>query len=426
MKSLAKKERNTLQNCIEPVAIGGTIMNARDRIFKALSLQIPDKVPAAPAYLGLYLADLIRQGYIQQYDKKLGESPRCGINHEQDSLFRAEAVRMAYTQAFKVMPDWIFAILGPAKAWTSHTEIRRGEDSFLYVDKRSGNSSAHIPSFPPSVTDYVVHRDRPSAEQDIWDISDQVGSIEEMEKQITLVSKKELEEKGLGELPKYIKGIFGDNYFIYFVIDTPFSYLYDILGFRGMMVKLYQDPDLVKYLLTKILNQSLEFIKLFKSVGADGVYIEEVYTGADIISPEFYDEFVYSFNKQYIRQIKEIGLKTILYVCGDIMPRIKRIGCLGADALAFEEGKKNFEIDLENVVQKVGKNHCIFGNIDTIQFGTKASKDEMAAQVRKQISIGVKADGFVVSTGSPFPLETDPGQIDTLVQTAHKHVLGKG
>ena len=247
-----------------------------------------------------------------------------------------------------------------------------------------------------------------------------------MEKQITLVSKKELEEKGHGELPKYIKEIFGGDYFIYFVIDTPFSYLYDILGFRGMMVKLYQDPSLVRYLLAKILNQSLEFVKLFKSVGADGVYIEEVYTSADIISPEFYDEFVYFFDKQYIRQIREIGLKTILYVCGDIMPRIERIASLGADALAFEEGKKGFEINLEDVVQKVGEDHCIFGNIDTIEFGTKASKDEMAAQVRKQISIGLKADGFVVSTGSPFPLETGPEQIDTLVQTAHEYVSRKG
>jgi uroporphyrinogen-III decarboxylase len=402
--------------------IGGFGVNSKDRMSKALSLQKLDRAPAAPAYLGLYLADFIRQAYVQQYEKRVRKSLHYGLNHAQDSLFRAEAIRAAYKQAFKVMPDWVFTTLGPTREWASRMEMRREKDSFLYFDKSSGDSTTDVPGFGPSVTDYVVHQDRPSAKQDIWDTSDQIGSIEELEKHITLVSKKELDEKGLGELPKHTKEIFGDDYFIYSVIDTPFSYLYDILGFRGMMVNLYQDPGLVKYLQAKILEQSLEFIKLFKSVGVDGVYIEEVYTSADIISPESYEEFVYPFNKQYIREIKEIGLKTILYVCGDIIPRLERIGCLGADALAFEESKKNFEIDLEDIIQRVGEGHCIFGNIDTIKFGTKASKDEMAEEVRKQISLGMEADGFIVSNGSPFPLETDPGHIDTMVQTAHEHI----
>lgn len=34
-----------------------------------------------------------------------------------------------------------------------------------------------------------------------------------------------------------------------------------------------------------------------------------------------------------------------------------------------------------------------------------------------------KARGFIVGTGSPFPLETDPDLIDILVATAHEHVL---
>jgi uroporphyrinogen-III decarboxylase len=43
----------------------------------------------------------------------------------------------------------------------------------------------------------------------------------------------------------------------------------------------------------------------------------------------------------------------------------------------------------------------------------------MAAEVRRQVSIGARANGFVVGTGSPFPLDTNPRQIDTLVETAH-------
>jgi uroporphyrinogen-III decarboxylase len=54
-----------------------------------------------------------------------------------------------------------------------------------------------------------------------------------------------------------------------------------------------------------------------------------------------------------------------------------------------------------------------------VRFGIHATLEEMAAQVRHQAGIGARANGFVVSTGSPFPLDTNPRLIDTLVETAH-------
>ena len=50
---------------------------------------------------------------------------------------------------------------------------------------------------------------------------------------------------------------------------------------------------------------------------------------------------------------------------------------------------------------------------------TVCGLDEMAAEVRRQAGIGTRAKGFVVSTGSPFPLDTNPRLLDTLVTTAH-------
>jgi len=58
-----------------------------------------------------------------------------------------------------------------------------------------------------------------------------------------------------------------------------------------------------------------------------------------------------------------------------------------------------------------------------VQFGLHASLEEMTAEVKRQAQIGARARGFVVSTGSPFPLDTNPRLIDTLVATAHS-VMG--
>jgi uroporphyrinogen-III decarboxylase len=84
-----------------------------------------------------------------------------------------------------------------------------------------------------------------------------------------------------------------------------------------------------------------------------------------------------------------------------------------------EESKKNFVIELEDVVDIVDGRAAVFGNIDAVQFGIHATMGEMAAEVKRQARIGARAKGFVVSTGSPFPLDTNPRLIDTLAETAH-------
>jgi uroporphyrinogen-III decarboxylase len=88
-------------------------------------------------------------------------------------------------------------------------------------------------------------------------------------------------------------------------------------------------------------------------------------------------------------------------------------------AIAVEESKKNFRIEIEDVVERVGDRVTVLGNIDAVHFGLQATQAEMAAEVRRQASIGARAKGFVVSTGSPFPLDTNPRLLDTLVATAH-------
>jgi uroporphyrinogen-III decarboxylase len=114
-----------------------------------------------------------------------------------------------------------------------------------------------------------------------------------------------------------------------------------------------------------------------------------------------------------------LGLLPIHYVCGDVVPRLDRIADLEIAAVAIEESKKNFRIELQDVVDRVAGRVAVFGNIDTVHFGLGGTMDEMAQEVKRQAEIGSQAAGFVVSTGSPFPLDTNPRLIDTLVTTAH-------
>ena len=240
-----------------------------------------------------------------------------------------------------------------------------------------------------------------------------------------VVKAEELLERGDFEYPRQVAADYGDEIFLSTVLDTPFSNAYDYLGFQGLMLFQHDRPDLLHYMLERNLSLNEEMMKGWAASGIHGVYVEEVFTGADIISQRSYDEFVFPYNKAYFEFMSQLGLLPVHYVCGNIIPRLERISQLEIAAVAAEESKKNFQIELAEIIKGVKGRVAVFGNIDAIQYGLHASLDEVAGEVRRQANIGAQAKGFVVSTGSPFPLDSNPRVIDTMVKTAHAAAAGK-
>jgi hypothetical protein len=72
-----------------------------------------------------------------------------------------------------------------------------------------------------------------------------------------------------------------------------------------------------------------------------------------MISPRLFDEFVRDYNIPYFKRICGLGLLPVHRVCGGVMPRLKQMVAYEVAAIAVEEGKKNFRIELEG--GKVGR-----------------------------------------------------------------------
>jgi hypothetical protein len=393
-------------------------MTPKERMFRALTGQRPDVLAAAPAYPGLFLADFERAFYIEQYRLRLHEcgSDRYPVDHEEDTLFRARAIFQSYG-IFKARPDWIEAYRGASRAWARRTDIVECQGHLYYEDRASGKrvamQRARLPRGNAEMTEA-----NPS-ETDIWDLSGEIHDSDDVAQIIPIRRASELLESGEMDLLRRIVHDYGDRYFISSILDTPFSYVSDQLGFYGLMVTQHDRPRLLHSMLERQLAQTQERMAALASVGVHGVYVEEVFTGADLISPRAYDEFVFTYNVPYFRHMRGLGLLPIHYVCGDVLPRLEQMARCDVAAIAVEESKKNFCIEIEEVVRRVGDRVAVLGNIDAVHFGLHATLDEMAAEVRRQAGIGARARGFVVSTGSPFPLDTNPRLIDRLVTTAH-------
>lgn len=393
-------------------------MTPKQRMIQALTGQRPDVLPAAPGYPGLFLADFERAFYIEQYRMRLHESgsDRYPVDHEEDTLFRAKAIFQSYG-IFKERPDWIEVYRGTSRASTERTHIIQKRGHLYYEDQVSGKQvamhRAHLRYGDAELAE--VNR----SATDIWDQSGEIDDTEQVDEIIPIRSASDLLESGEMDLMRRLVDDYGHRFFISAVLDTPFSYVSDHLGFYGLMVTQHDRPKLLHYMLQRQLAQTKERMAALASVGVHGVYVQEVFTGADMISPRAYDEFVLAYNEPYFKHMSSLGLLPIHYVCGDVIPRLEQMVQCDVAAIAVEESKKNFHIEIEDVVDRVGDRVTVFGNIDAVHFGLHVTLDEMAAEVRRQANIGARAKGFVVSTGSPFPLDTNPRLLDTLVVTAH-------
>jgi uroporphyrinogen-III decarboxylase len=204
------------------------------------------------------------------------------------------------------------------------------------------------------------------------------------------------------------------------IAPTPFWSTYDLLGFQGMMVMMRERPALFSYLMERRGRQRLEMLKGLARAGAEYVWLEECLSSADLISPRDYERFAFATTGPYIAEAQRLGLAVILYYCGDVIARLPWLVRLGMDALAVEESKKCFTVDIADVIAGVDGACCVFGNVDAVQVMFEGTPETIQAEVRRQLMLGQQARGFVLCQGSPFTLDTPPSKVTWFVRCARQ------
>ena len=402
-------------------------MNSKERLQKAIAGQPTDVTAVAPAYLSLYLDERAQRFYREAYEGKLaGQAFPAGgytvsIDHAEDARFRAEAILRAY-EVFEEPPDWIHTQPAETRDWAEHGEMRFVEGRWLYVDRRSGEvldmNEAGRMMLPTATRDSHTVR---NANADLWDASAGLDTRANIDALVSIRSTGELAEQGVFEATKILAARVGDRLPISCIAPTPFWSAYGLLGFQGMMMMMREKPDLFAYLMERRGRQRMALLAGQAAAGVRYLWLEECLSSADLISPRDYERFAFATAGPYIAEAKRLGLTVILYYCGDVIPRLPWLKRLGMDALAVEESKKGFSVDIAEVIAAVGDTCCVFGNVDAVQVMCEGTREAIRAEVDRQLRLGGRAKGFVLCQGSPFTLDTPPDKVGWFVACARRH-----
>jgi hypothetical protein len=204
----------------------------------------------------------------------------------------------------------------------------------------------------------------------------------------------------------------------YIAIAGPIWSFYSRYGYEGMMLFLARDPDLAKRVAERIAESSLNNLRIAQALGADAIWIEDCLT--DQIHPDQFAAINVPLLQLYVRTIRSLGMKSVYYYCGNPFDRIDHILRIGADAYHFEESKKHFTIDINEVVGRINGGAAVFGNLDSIGVLQDGSDADLAREIDRQLEAGTRnGNRFIMSIGSPVTPHTSVDRVRDYSRLAH-------
>jgi uroporphyrinogen-III decarboxylase len=302
----------------------------------------------------------------------------------------------------KLAIDWAPANGSYSREWREKHAVKlRGKQPFI-VNKETGQEW-EIFKEPPGGTQISVTTNR-------------IHSIEDIDRMEYIYPAEERIKDGSLDYASAVIREFGDEYFIFSSIGAPFWGLHAYFGFYDMMTNLIERPEWVERLIEKITVASLETLKAYAQIGIDGVWVEDCYSSADLISLEHFRRFAAPYVKRQMELINELGMKSIYYFCGDVSDRLEYLVQMNPTCISLEESKKNFVIEIDKVDKIVAGRSCLFGNVDAIGILQNGSREMMATEIERQLEIGRRSGRFVMSLGSPVTPSTPTAKVREFVE----------
>ena len=377
-------------------------MTSKERMLKALEGGVPDVVPVAPYFWGA------------EYTWKV-----AGVEIWELLYGDRELSFIANDRLQQRHPcDWMF-LQGYGNGWLADKKVERKGDR-VFITDADGTRYEFLKDGHQLVRADGQAEARPNTgivDRDIKtkaDIGRIWGGPRKPRKETKIEISKDDGQRRL--IDKY-----GDEILMVGGGISPFVQACYTLGFETSLVMLKENPEPFVYLMDRFYEDSLPGYERTAAYGYDAVLIAESWASVDIISPRQYADFAFPYQKAAIDAAHANGLKAILYSTGYLLPILPKMRELGADAITLEEGRKGDPMDIGEVREIMGPNQCIFGNFDAENVLLHGNRADIERDVIRQIDSAGRDGAFIMGTGSPVCDDTDPEQLDSLIEFTRKH-----
>lgn len=378
------------------------MMTSRERMIAAFEGRPVDRLPVAPYIWGA------------EYVWKLMGKPIWEVMHGEGDM--GKAILQAIDARHQC--DWVIPLHASSGALHGKSFVREDQTQVYFTDDLSGEQfvfhkeghwliSSHDIG-KARVDHQAAHAHPPAnkAEADDWLRRVRPGIFDEP---APCFPQRELREQ------------YPDR-FLCGSTPAPFAELAYGLGFEPTMLMLHETPKLCAYMIETMLSHLPSHCQNLASEGYDGAMMVDSWASADVMSPDTYKNWIAPLHKLVSDELHRVGLKSVMYNTGNVMPLLPAISATGFDALSFEERIKGLEMDIAEIRAGLGPDICLFGNFDSYLL-LRGDHEAIQREVRRQVgSAGPRS--FVMGTGSPICDHTDPAIVDFWINEVRSASVG--
>jgi len=372
-------------------------MTGSDKLDAAFSHDGTPEFPVVICYEGIFLRDHWEEVTDEPWWANVDTDP-------------TRAMRPIVDMVRAIDMDWFRLPLGHCREERDEVVIQVTDEGVFRLDKRTGKRDSLE---RPPVGGMAIR-----ASTEVWSPPAKgVQDIDELDALLEYGPRTESDPEGadaLGDahldLPRMLRETLGAEKAPYMCVCSPFWRCHGLWGFEGLMRGVHDFPHLIEHACERLLEQELGHVRLCAGAGARFIWIEECMT--DMISPEHFRRLVLPNLRALVDAIRDAGMYSVYYYCGNPHTRWDMLMESRSDALALEEGKKGFAIDVDEVADRLAGHMTLFGNLDAVGVLEKASEDALRREIDRQLAAGRKnRRRFVMSIGSPVTPSTPASRV---------------
>ena len=208
---------------------------------------------------------------------------------------------------------------------------------------------------------------------------------------------------------------------LFWLMRGSFVRTWRLMGMENMMLKMFDDPDLVHRVSALVLEYNLELLDMLVEAGLDVLVIEDDVADKNfpLISPDQFKEFVNPYNARLVDEAHQKGLKVVRHSDGNLWPILDILLETGYDGLNPLEPQAG--MDLARVKEYCGGRICLLGNIDCIDLLPHGTPDQVDEAVKQAIAAAGQGGGLIICSSNSLHPGVDPENCMAMFKAVHKY-----
>jgi uroporphyrinogen-III decarboxylase len=207
------------------------------------------------------------------------------------------------------------------------------------------------------------------------------------------------------------------------VPSSVFNYACSLRNMEELLVDPYLDIEFYRELMEYCTSDVVCVGSQIAAGGGDAVRVIGNIASGDMVSPDFYREYIYNYEKRYIDALAKNGSKVLFHNCGKCANLLEVYRDLldGHMLESFSSPSSGGDIgSLRKAREALGEKVIMIGNLDQVHLLKNGTQQEITSSVEKIIEEMRDDKGFIFSTSDSLTPDTPAENIRIAVDVALK------